>query len=280
MPKLKTTLTIRPNTRPTGKIMDKPIQSLFDLTGHTALCTGGSSGIGKRMAWALLNAGANVILVARSEKNLASTRVEFEDDLSFKGKVATIAADLSDRSCLDDVVHQATNLLGAPDILVNAAGINLRQPADEVSDESWDQTININLSTPFFLARHCIKGMQEKGYGRIINIASLQSFRAFPNSMPYGASKGGITQLTRAMAENWSSDGIMANAIAPGFFPTELTKAVYENPEMLEHNARMTAIGRNGELADLDGATIFLASPASSYITGQVLSVDGGFTAK
>jgi len=263
-----------------GKIMNNATQSLFDLTGHTALCTGGSSGIGKRMAWALLSAGANVILVARSEKNLANTKAEFETDDSLKGKVATIAADLSDRSCLGDVARQATNLSGPPDILINAAGINLRQPVDDISDETWDQTLNINLSTPFFLARHCIAGMQQKGYGRIINIASLQSFRAFPNSMPYGASKGGVTQLTRAMAENWSRDGIMANAIAPGFFPTALTKAVYENPEVLEHNARMTAIGRNGELADLDGATIFLASPASSYVTGQVLSVDGGFSAK
>lgn len=265
---------------PNGKIMNNTMQSLFNLTGHTALCSGGSSGIGKRMAWALVNAGANVILVARNEKKLANAKTEFEESNACKEKVATIAADLSDRSCLGDVARQASDLFGPPDILINAAGINLRQPADDISDETWDHTLNINLSTPFFLARHCIEGMQQKGYGRIINIASLQSFRAFPNSMPYGASKGGITQLTRAMAENWSQYGIMANAIAPGFFPTALTKAVYENPEILEHNARMTAIGRNGELADLDGATIFLASPASGYITGQVLSVDGGFSAK
>jgi gluconate 5-dehydrogenase len=122
--------------------------------------------------------------------------------------------------------------------------------------------------------------MKAKGYGSIINIASLQSYRAFPNSMAYGATKGGIAQLTRAMAEAWSKDGIIANAIAPGFFPTELTRKVYENPEMLQHNARMTAIGRNGELSDLDGVAVFLASKAASYITGQVISVDGGFTAK
>jgi gluconate 5-dehydrogenase len=252
------------------------MHSLFDLTGNIALCTGGSSGIGKRMAWALLNAGAKVILVARSEKNLAQAKNEFACNES----VATIAADLSDRSCLGDIVGTATKFFGAPNILINAAGINLRQAADDITDETWDQTLNINLSTPFFLARHCVAGMKQKGGGRIINIASLQSYRAFPNSMPYGASKGGITQLTRAMAENWSADGIMANAIAPGFFPTELTKAVYENPEVLAHNANMTAIGRNGELADLDGTTIFLASRASSYVTGQVIAVDGGFTAK
>jgi gluconate 5-dehydrogenase len=262
------------------KIMTNPMHSLFDLTGHIALCTGGSSGIGKRMAWALLNAGAKVILVARSEKNLAQAKTEFTSQSGMDESVATIAADLSDRSCLGDIVSTATDIFGAPDILINAAGINLRQAADDITDETWDQTLNINLSTPFFLARHCSAGMKQKGSGRIINIASLQSYRAFPNSMPYGASKGGITQLTRAMAENWSADGIMANAIAPGFFPTELTKAVYENPEMLAHNASMTAIGRNGELADLDGTTIFLASRASSYVTGQVIAVDGGFTAK
>ena len=122
--------------------------------------------------------------------------------------------------------------------------------------------------------------MKAKGRGRVINIASLQSFRAFPNSIPYGASKGGIAQLTRAMAEEWSKDGITANAIAPGFFPTRLTQSVFEDPVVASHNARMTAIGRNGELADLDGTTVFLASAASSYVTGQVLPVDGGYSAK
>jgi gluconate 5-dehydrogenase len=133
---------------------------------------------------------------------------------------------------------------------------------------------------PFFLARACVPGMMDKGYGRIINIASLQSYRAFANSMPYGASKGGVVQLTRAMAEAWSKERINANAIAPGFFPTELTAAVFANEELAQHNARMTAIGRNGELEDLDGVTVFLASPASAYITGATIPVDGGFTAK
>ena len=122
--------------------------------------------------------------------------------------------------------------------------------------------------------------MRQKGFGNIINIASLQSYRAFANSAAYGASKGGIAQLTRAMAEAWSKDGIVTNAIAPGFFPTALTQPVYDNPELLAGNAAKTAIGRNGEMGDLEGATIFLASRASAYITGQVLAVDGGFMAK
>lgn len=258
--------------------MQENIRQLFDLSGRVALCTGGSSGIGRRMALALSQAGADVVLVGRDENALGEATAELEQ--SGSGRVASIAANLGDRSILGDLVKQASEHFGASDILVNAAGINLRQAYEEITEESWDQTLDINLSTPFFLARHCLPGMQEKGYGKIINIASLQSYRAFANSIAYGASKGGITQLTRAMAEAWSSDGVMTNAVAPGFFPTELTKKVYENPELLQHNANMTAIGRNGDLSDLDGVTVFLASAASNYITGQVIPVDGGFTAK
>ena len=144
----------------------------------------------------------------------------------------------------------------------------------------WNQTLALNLSVPFFLARACVPAMQTKGAGNIVNIASLQSTRAFPNGIAYGASKGGVVQLTRAMAEAWSRHGITTNAIQPGFIPTELTASVFSNPELAAHHARMTAIGRNGELADLDGVTVFLASRASAYITGQTLGVDGGYTAK
>ena len=131
-----------------------------------------------------------------------------------------------------------------------------------------------------FLTRAIVPSMQEKGFGNIINIASLQSFRAFTSGIAYGASKGGIAQLTRAMAETWSKDGIIANAIAPGFFPTQLTEAVFSDPELMVHNASMTAIGRNGEMQDLDGVTVFLASRAAAYVTGQVICVDGGYPAK
>ena len=159
-------------------------------------------------------------------------------------------------------------------------GVNLRQPADDITLESWDETLNLNLAVPFFLARELVPGMQAKAWGRIINIASLQSSRAFPNGLAYGASKGGIAQLTRAMAEAWSATGINCNAIAPGFFPTGLTAPVYQNPAMLDKLAAQTTIGRNGELSDIDGVTIFLAAAASDYITGQIIHLDGGFTAK
>ena len=254
------------------------IRQLFDLSGRVALCTGGSSGIGQRMALALSQAGADVVLVGRNETALAEAMAQIKSE--GEGGASSVVADLLDRSVLGDVVAEASEAFGAPDILINAAGINLREPWDEITEASWDQTLDINLSTPFFLARHCIAGMKSKARGNIINVASLQSFRAFANSIAYGASKGGLAQLTRAMAEAWSPFGIVSNAIAPGFFPTELTRKVYENPDLLAHNASMTAMGRNGELSDLDGATVFLASAAANYITGQIIAVDGGYTAK
>ncbi|MBU2286661.1 MAG: SDR family oxidoreductase, partial [Gammaproteobacteria bacterium] len=169
---------------------------------------------------------------------------------------------------------------GGIDILVNAAGVNLRQPFEEVTPKAWQTQLDLHLSAPFFLTQALAPGMQASGWGRIINIASLQSYRAFANSSPYGAAKGGVLQLTRAIAERWSRHGITCNAIGPGFFPTALTAAVFDNPELAAKNAAQTAIGRNGELADLHGATIFLASDASAYITGQTLMVDGGYTAR
>jgi NAD(P)-dependent dehydrogenase (short-subunit alcohol dehydrogenase family) len=152
--------------------------------------------------------------------------------------------------------------------------------ADAVTPEGWDVTINLNLAVPFFLSQHMVPAMKEKGWGRIVNFASLQSHRAFPGGLSYGASKGGVAQLTRAMAEAWSRDGINVNAIGPGFFRTELTAAVFADPERAARNAAQTCIGRNGEPEDIDGPLLFLCSEACGYVTGQVLMVDGGFTAK
>ena len=253
------------------------MRDLFDLGGRIAAVTGASSGIGRAIAKALAAAGASVVCVARREAELADTVAEIEQA---GGRAAAVMGDLSDHHGVDRIAAALAEPFGDPDILVNAAGINPREPANEITPESWDRTLSLNLSVPFFLARALVPAMRRKGGGRIINVASLQSERAFPNSMPYGASKGGVAQLTRAMAEAWSRDGITCNAIAPGFFPTELTAAVFDDPEIAERNARQTAIGRNGRLEDLHGVAIFLAAPASDYITGQIIYVDGGFTAK
>ena len=258
--------------------MNSFVEDLFSLTGRIALVTGASSGIGRQMAGTLARAGADVVLVARRADRLEGAAEAI--NAAEGGTAAVLVADLAERDEVARAAEAAAEPFGAPDIVVNAAGINLRQAAKDVTWESWDKTLDLNLSVPFFLTRELVPGMRARRGGNVINIASLQSFRAFANGIAYGASKGGITQLTRAMAEAWSSDGIVANAIAPGFFPTELTRPVYDNPDMLAHNAAMTAVGRNGELDDLDGATVFLASRAAAYVTGQVVSVDGGFTAK
>ncbi|WP_420397589.1 SDR family NAD(P)-dependent oxidoreductase [Nioella sp.] len=253
--------------------MDNP-SGLFDLTGHVACVTGASSGLGRRAASVLAAAGAEVVGVARRAEALADWQAETGD------RAAVVACDLADRSAREGLADRLSAPFGAPDILVTAAGINTRQPADEVTESGWDVTLELNLSVPFFLAQMLAPGMKEKGWGRIVNFASLQSSRAFPGGIAYGASKGGIAQLTRAMAEAWSPHGITANAIGPGFFPTELTGAVFSDPERAARNAAQTCIGRNGDLSDIDGPLLFLASNASSYVTGQILMVDGGFTAK
>lgn len=253
------------------------MQPVFDLDGQVALVTGGSSGLGRAMAAALATAGARVVLAARRREALEESVAEIEAQ---GGQAAALVADLADPQALDEAAHRAAEPFGTVTILVNAAGVNLRQPIEEVDLDSWQLTLQLHLGTPFFLSRALVPGMREKGYGRIINLASLQSQRAFPNSAPYGAGKGGIVQLTRAMAEAWSRQGINANAIAPGFFPTELTAPVFDDPASADALAGRTAIGRNGTMADIAGPTVFLASPASGYVTGQTLYVDGGFTAK
>ena len=196
------------------------------------------------------------------------------------GKAVAVAADLSIRDEIPDIAERCRRAFGQVEIVVNAAGINLREPAEEITHASWDRTIDLNLAVPFFFTREFIADMRAQEFGRVINIASLQSSRAFPNGLAYGASKGGVCQLTRAMAEAWSRHGIMCNAIAPGFFPTALTESVFSNPETEARVAGQTAVGRNGRPEDLCGITVFFASTACNYITGQTLHIDGGFTAK
>lgn len=253
------------------------LSHLFSLEDRTALVTGGSSGIGLALAEAVGLAGARVVLAARRIDQLERAA----DGLVAKGIGATfVTVDLGERDGPDRTA-QAVNEQGLTvDVLVNAAGINLRQPFGEVTSEAFDLHMAVHLRAPFRLTQLFAPAMAHRGWGRIINIASLQSQRAFPNSAPYGAAKGGLVQLTRATAEEWSRHGITCNAIAPGFFPTPLTAPVFADSERSAQNARQTAIGRNGELQDLHGAVVFLASEASAYVTGQTLFIDGGFTAK
>ena len=253
--------------------MDHPA-SLFELTGRVACVTGASSGLGRRAALTLARAGAKVVGVARRRDALDGLCTEIGD------ACIGVDADVADRDTLDATVARISSAFGAPDILINAAGLNTREAADDVTDQGWDATLAINLSAPFFLAQKLVPAMQERAWGRIVNFASLQSFRAFPGGIAYGATKGAVTQMTRAMAEAWSGQGITANAIGPGFFPTELTAAVFNDHARAARNAAQTCIGRNGCPEDMDGPILFLCSEASGYVTGQILMVDGGFTAK
>ena len=253
--------------------MSNPVD-LFDLTGRVACVTGASAGLGQRAAIVLAAAGAKVVGVARRADALAEWAAATGKD------AAVVAADLSQRDQIAEIAKQISAPFGVPDIVVHAAGINTREVADDVTAEGWDVTMNLNLAAPFFLSQAFVPDMKARRWGRIVNFASLQTTRAFPGGLSYGASKAGVGQLTRAMAEAWSKDGITANAIGPGFFPTELTGPVFADPERAARNATATCIGRNGALSDMDGPLLFLCSDASSYVTGQVLMVDGGFTAK
>ena len=253
-----------------------PPGDLFDLTGRVALVTGASSGIGKSIALALASAGADVLLVARGADALDAACAEIERS---GGRAASLPCDLADRMALKACAARASARFGAPDILVCAAGVNLRAPMLDVTEAAWDATMRVNLDAPFLLAQRLAPAMIAKSWGRIINIASLQSVRAFADSAPYGASKGALAQLTRAQAQAWSRYGVNANAIAPGFFATALTAPLANDSVRWADIAARTFIGRNGEVSDLWGAAVFLASRASDYVTGQTLFVDGGFSA-
>ena len=219
------------------------LDSLFNLNNHVAIVTGGSSGIGKAIAHAQGSHGAKLVLMARRLAELDVACAEMQGD----GIEATgIAVDLADRDALKLACAEARLPYGAPDILVNCAGINIRHPFPELTDDDWDATITVNLAAPLFVTRGRAPGMKAQGWGRIINIASLQSARAFNNSGAYGASKGGVMQLTRATAEYWSAYGVTCNAIAPGFFNTPLTAVVFDDAAKAQKNADATMIGRNG----------------------------------
>ena len=247
----------------------------FSLNTKVALVTGGSSGIGKMMALSLARAGAYV-WIASSRDNADETIKEIESQGS---NGAFIQADVTSTSDLEKMLSHIYSVSGKIDILVNGAGINPRTSAEELTLEQWQETIDLNLTAPFHLSQLVAESMRENNWGRIINIASLQSLRAFDNSIPYGASKGGVMQLTRALAQAYSKDGVLVNAIAPGFFRTNLTESLYQDSKKIKNLAGKTMMNRNGEEKDIFGISVFLCSDANSYITGQTIFLDGGFSA-
>jgi NAD(P)-dependent dehydrogenase (short-subunit alcohol dehydrogenase family) len=249
---------------------------LFSLDGRVAVVTGGSSGIGRSIARALARAGASVVLVARDTEALEGTVEWLRAE---GGQAAWVSADLGDRASLQRGAEGAAAAFGEPDILVNSAGVNLRPALGALTAAEWDQTMAVNLTAPFLLGQRFGPVMAERGWGRIINIASQQAVRAFGNSGGYGASKGGLVSLTRSQSEAWAAQGVCCNAISPGFVITPLTREAASDPARSAALAGRTMIGRNGEPEDFEGIAVFLASRASAYVTGQLVFVDGGFSA-
>ncbi|MFJ4626698.1 SDR family NAD(P)-dependent oxidoreductase [Streptomyces sp. NPDC088847] len=252
------------------------LSELFSLDGRVAVVTGGSSGIGRAAAGALARAGASVVVVARRERELAVT----VDELTAEGcRAAWVSGDLGTRDGIRAAADAVVEVFGEPDILVNSAGINLRPPLGELSEDVWDTTMSLNLEAPHLLSQRFGPGMAERGFGRIIHITSQQAHRAFAQSGAYGVSKGALESLARSQAEAWSPHGVTCNTLVPGFVLTPLNERLSSDPEMVKALAARTLIGRNGLAEDFAGATVFLASRASTYVTGQSLFVDGGFSA-
>jgi NAD(P)-dependent dehydrogenase (short-subunit alcohol dehydrogenase family) len=249
---------------------------LFSLDGRVAVVTGGSSGIGRAIARALAGAGASVVVVARGSEALEQTAQGLRAE---GGQAAWVSADLGDRASLEQATETAAAAFGEPDILVNSAGVNPRPPLGTLTAADWDRTMAVNLTAPFLLGQRFGPGMAERGWGRIINIASQQAVRAFGNSGGYGASKGGLVSLTRSQSEAWAARGVCCNAVSPGFVITPLTREAASDPGRSAALAARTMIGRNGQAEDFEGIAVFLASRASGYVTGQLIFVDGGFSA-
>jgi 2-deoxy-D-gluconate 3-dehydrogenase len=248
---------------------------LFRLDGKVALVTGARRGIGRAMAAALADAGADVIGVSASMEEQGS---QVEADVCANGRhFAGYACNLSDRAALYELIERLKIDYPVIDILVNNAGMILRKPAAEHPDEYWDKVVEVNLSAQFILSREIGKGMIERGRGKIIFTASLLTFQGGINVPGYAATKGGIGQLTKELANEWANKGIQVNAIAPGYINTDNTEALRNDPVRSKTILERIPMGRWGDPADFKGPVVFLASDASNYVTGTILTVDGGW---
>jgi NAD(P)-dependent dehydrogenase (short-subunit alcohol dehydrogenase family) len=247
----------------------------FRLDNRVALVTGGSRGLGLGMALALAHAGADLAIVARTAEELERAA----ELIRATGRQAlTIQADLGDAAQTPTIVRQVTDQLGRLDILVNAVGINIRQPFDLFTPDDWDKLINVNIKSVFFLCQAAARVMRTQGKGKIINVGSIAFELIIPNIALYAVSKNALRGLTRSLAVELAQDHINVNAISPGRFWTKMTDAVFSVPERYDSVVSVVPMGRPGVPADLAGATVLLASDASDYITGQTLFVDGGWS--
>jgi NAD(P)-dependent dehydrogenase (short-subunit alcohol dehydrogenase family) len=250
----------------------------FRLDGRRALVTGGARGLGRVMAEALAEAGADVAITSRT---LASAKDAATEMARATGRaVVGLASDVQQGSAVAALADEVEAALGPIDILVNNAGINVRGPSEEIAEADWDAVIDTNLKGPFLLARTLGPRMAARGWGRIINLGSILSVIGLPGRAPYAASKGGLANLTRVLALEWADRGVTVNTLCPGPFGTDMNKPLMNDPAKYQAFVAKIPMGRWGELHEIAGVAVFLASNASSFVTGSSLFVDGGWTAQ
>jgi len=249
--------------------------ALFDLGGRVAIVTGTSRGLGQYFARALARAGADLIITSRTLDSLAP----FEKEIKALGRrVVSLELDVTDQQSIEKMARDAEAAFGQVHILVNNAGCNRRKLALEVTWDDWNTVLDTNLRGSFFVAQAVARGMTANGYGRIINIGSVTCVAGYAGLAPYGASRGGVRQLTMSLAADWGKYGVTVNCLAPGWFKTEQSRVLYEDEGWVEYLSERIPMGRPGQPGDLDGAVVFLASESSRYMTGQTLLIDGGIS--
>ena len=250
----------------------------FRLDGRRALITGGAKGLGQVMATALAQAGAEVAIVSRTLAECEATAAAITQATG--RRAVAIAADVTQKDEVKRLADAAQAELGPIDILINNAGINVRGAIHELCEADWDDVVAINLKAPFLCAQAFGPGMCERGWGRVINMGSILSVIGIPGRAPYASAKAGLLNLTRVLALEWATQGVTVNAICPGPFATDMNKPLLEDPAKYQAFVQKIPMGRWGELDEIAGLAVYLASPASSFMTGSALFIDGGWTAQ
>jgi NAD(P)-dependent dehydrogenase (short-subunit alcohol dehydrogenase family) len=257
--------------------MDWNVNQLFRLDGRRALVTGGGTGLGEVMATALAQAGADVAIASRNLAQCQAAAARIAQDTGRRTFAAQ--ADVTSQPQVERMLAEVEADLGPIDILVNSAGVNVRGASHELAEADWDRVIDVNLKGPFLCARALGPRMCQRGWGRIINLGSILSVIALPGRAPYASAKAGVVNLTRVLALEWAASGVTVNAICPGPFGTEMNKPLLEDPVKYKAFIEKIPLGRWGDLREIAGPAVFLASDAASFITGAALFVDGGWTA-